>query len=284
MDPLQRLLSANSSSSGEELKQLGLEAAAVFLRKEGSLNSTIAKIANEKDLNPEQINRVLEAANNAVFKQRFEKQASKVVTFPVADPKVIAELRGKKVKTASPTVHSPKQSYIPGASAMADLEDQLFPSQGLSKIAYAAPNKDVEKAYFDLKGHTEYAQNKLSEALTKVSFCQERLWESTRQAVLSGEGTVHEICDVISQAGEASGIAKRASSFVLERLVELDMISPITVGHQKLAHRTYDPSHPIAVEVRQWGSAEKTASVQTALIGELAEGLEALKAYLAGKL
>ena len=57
-----------------------------------SLNDSIVKLAEENELNPEQIKRVVEAANIKVFQKNFADEAReghKNVDFDVADPKVI---------------------------------------------------------------------------------------------------------------------------------------------------------------------------------------------------
>lgn len=63
-----------------------------YLNNEVPLNDSIVKLAEEKELNPEQIKRVVEAANVKVFQKHFgddDREGHKDVDFDVADPKVI---------------------------------------------------------------------------------------------------------------------------------------------------------------------------------------------------
>lgn len=67
-------------------------AANAYLNDKIPLNDSIVKLAEEKDLNPDQIKRVVEAANVKVFQKHFsdeDREGHKDVDFDVADPKVI---------------------------------------------------------------------------------------------------------------------------------------------------------------------------------------------------
>ncbi len=67
-------------------------AANKYLNDAVPLNDAIIKIAKDKELNPEQIKRVVEAANVKVFQKHFsdaDRDGHKDVDFDVADPKVI---------------------------------------------------------------------------------------------------------------------------------------------------------------------------------------------------
>ena len=80
-------------------------AANAYLENDVPLNDSIVKIAEEKELNPEQIKRVVEAANVKVFQKHFadeSREGHKDVDFDVADPKVI--IRRIYVIKKSPSV------------------------------------------------------------------------------------------------------------------------------------------------------------------------------------
>lgn len=73
-------------------EKLAEVAANEHVDKKVPLNDSIANIAENHDLNPEQIKRVVEAANVKVFQKYFkdeEREGHKNVDFDVADPKVI---------------------------------------------------------------------------------------------------------------------------------------------------------------------------------------------------
>ena len=79
---------------GKETKfeKYAARAANAYLDNQVPLNDSIIKIAEEKELNPDQIKRVVEAANVKVFQKHFadeDRDGHKDVDFDVADPKVI---------------------------------------------------------------------------------------------------------------------------------------------------------------------------------------------------
>ena len=92
-------------------------AANQYLNDNVPLNDAIVKIATEKELNPEQIKRVVEAANVKVFQKHFsdsDREGHKDVDFDVADPKVI--IKKIYIVKGSPScpMHKEKKDMSPG--------------------------------------------------------------------------------------------------------------------------------------------------------------------------
>jgi hypothetical protein len=82
----------NILGSESKFEKYAEVAANAYLNDGVSLNDSIVKIAEEKELNPDQIKRVVEAANVKVFQKHFsdeDREGHKDVDFDVADPKVI---------------------------------------------------------------------------------------------------------------------------------------------------------------------------------------------------
>lgn len=100
-----------SESKFEKYAEVAVNA---YLNDDISLNDSIVKIAEEKDLNPDQIKRVVEAANVKVFQKNFsdeEREGHKDVDFDVADPKVII----RRIYVVKPSTESNSSStdHIP---------------------------------------------------------------------------------------------------------------------------------------------------------------------------
>jgi len=73
----------------------GKQAASTYLKSGLGLNSEIAKLAVENDLNPTQIKRVCEVANLATYNSIFPTNRDKALDFDIATPaKVASELEG----------------------------------------------------------------------------------------------------------------------------------------------------------------------------------------------
>lgn len=82
----------NILGTENRFEKLAEVAANEHIDKKVPLNDSISDLADEHELNPEQIKRVVEAANVKVFQKYFndsEREGHKNVDFDVADPKVI---------------------------------------------------------------------------------------------------------------------------------------------------------------------------------------------------
>lgn len=86
--------------SGREYRQLGEEASERFLKEGEGLNQAIQKLADENNLNPHEVQRVVEHANVNSFLSQFKQADDKAeVAFDVADSDAIdppAEPSGKE--------------------------------------------------------------------------------------------------------------------------------------------------------------------------------------------
>ena len=99
----------NILGTENKFEKLAEIAANEHVDKGVSLNDSIVKLAEENELNPEQIKRVVEAANVKVFQKNFEdesREGHKNVDFDVADPKVIIK-RIYVIKKQDPEIEDP---------------------------------------------------------------------------------------------------------------------------------------------------------------------------------
>jgi hypothetical protein len=101
--------------AAERLELLAKTAAKHYLEERVPLNTSIRKIAEENDLNANQIERVCEMANIATHRGLWAKTAQKeAVAFPLADAKTVIKVVGKQPVDAddpeSPKVTCPVMS------------------------------------------------------------------------------------------------------------------------------------------------------------------------------
>lgn len=101
--------------ASDRLELLAKTAAKRYLEERVPLNSTIQKIAEENDLNSNQIERICEMANLATHRVLWSKTAQKEsVAFPLADAKNVVSVMGKKPldpsDPGSPSVSCPAMS------------------------------------------------------------------------------------------------------------------------------------------------------------------------------
>ena len=125
-----------------DLQQLGDQAAQQYLEKGMDLNDAIADITTKNKLNPHQVERVVEFANNTtrstIFRDKNVDQAR--VVFPTAEAKIVLS------KTTEPAGNTPVDYLIPPSAnrRFATAEDDS--PADLSEVRKAAHVQEFHKA------------------------------------------------------------------------------------------------------------------------------------------
>ena len=247
MDPLTQCLTGTSEQGvlPSQLKVFGLEAADEFLKTAAPLDDTIAGIVMAHDLNHEQTQRVVEVANNAAFKGRYEKQASKVVEFPVAD---VRKIRAKvargherpKTATAPPTA-----AHIPGSSGVGDLVADMFGETGKLKLASADDQADSKRLWLGLRDKAAQLEAGVEGQMSQERDAVLAFQGHVKQALLNGEATLHDIADALRPYAESAGHLKQALGVAVGPLVESGDFRDDMRGADGGFQRQPNPEHPI---------------------------------------
>jgi hypothetical protein len=95
-------------------------AATAFIKNDTPLTDSIVKLANDNDLNQEEVSRVAELTNKATHQYLFLKSADKNFTFEVAD---VAKIMAKLAEEDKPTIFS---TFAPKATPSIDKIAGLF--------------------------------------------------------------------------------------------------------------------------------------------------------------
>ena len=165
------------------LDYLAKEAADQFIQNNIPLNESIIKIAENSALNPEEINRVVENANNSVYLALFKTADDKYIEFPVADSeKIAAALDDKYVD-----IDSLSDYDVPPSKELQDLE--IFPTNNESGSEKTASVSDSEILREFQKAQSEKQRQLEKIALYEGEFTEaaNTLYGTVKQAVLSGE-------------------------------------------------------------------------------------------------
>ena len=88
----------NNVLGADNYVKIAEEIVSDFLEKKSDLNSGILKVAEDMDLNPDQIKRLVEQANTQTFLKMFgdKEVKDKNIDFDVADPKkILSSFYGK---------------------------------------------------------------------------------------------------------------------------------------------------------------------------------------------
>ena len=164
--------------SAAELEHLADIASEGYLKANTPLNDSIVKLAQDQNLNREQINRVVETANTNVYLKLFNESNNKYVEFPAADSEKIASvLNPPKDRTVNYAdyQHEPAKDLLP--------ETPLFPIEGKQA---ELTDMEVMKSFYKIAG----MQERINNAITEVDSCFEEEFDKfaglVKQAVLRG--------------------------------------------------------------------------------------------------
>jgi hypothetical protein len=111
-DPFELARASSHAKLGDsDLLMMGKQASNMYLAGSCSLNDAVVKVAQEcSGISSNQVQRVLEHANNSTFQSLFEKQAGdKNIEFDIADPQVV--MRKMSAEVEAPVIRPVSQDY-----------------------------------------------------------------------------------------------------------------------------------------------------------------------------
>lgn len=248
----------------ESLELMGKSAANIFIEKGISLNESISKLAaSHNDISQEQIKRVCEFANTAVYlaKHDMAKTAGSKESYPefdLADPnRVIQDLSDGTKSTVTTKVDAaysrlPLKEKTSSAKSPAEKAfEELFQSKTAEDLNFSkdtAINEvmTAKENLKDLRDHLRATGEGLDMLHKEAS---EEFYELAKRHMLS-DGSYADINKI---AHEVSGNPQEAMVMltpVVKRLVQEKVASGIGLlnqvkGMQKVAHRTLNEEHPM---------------------------------------
>lgn len=152
-----------------------------YLEDGVSMNDGIAKIADQNDLLPAQIQRVCEIANHRTYQQLYKSSEDKTFNFDLAEPgKIIDALETEQVKVSHDYFGLPK------ATGSVDV-NQIFNVNRISN----APDVDervkrAEAAIEKLAAAREEANRRLIVVRQEIVDCEQEFYKMAKQMVING--------------------------------------------------------------------------------------------------
>ena len=152
-----------------QLEKFTAEITSEHIRTNADLNLLIANAAKKNNLNPDQIQRIIEEANNSVHLYYYNKQKNndvRDVRFPIARKNKINEiLTGEK-----PTTDLKKTAFYPGTSSMEKVASDES-DEGFDIVKeYVSPIK-IRDRYSEVEAFKEKVKaEQLIESLEKEAF------------------------------------------------------------------------------------------------------------------
>lgn len=264
-DPLSNYLmngDRHASLSAESLELMGKQAANRFLQEGLALNESICKLAGEhQDINGEQIRRIVEYANSAVYLAKHDqsKTAGADSSYPQFDLADAGRIIQEMSDGARPTVTTQvdvEYSRLPAKARVSAKEDVIAKVFGIDpeKIASVDFSKETAvKQVMDAKSDLVAAKDLLEHNGERFDMAlkeaQAEYYDLVKRHMLDG----HSFRDVLA-AAQSSGADKMkiAEAFrpIIERLLAEKVASPamlrqMTDQLEKVAHRVVNEKHPL---------------------------------------
>ena len=150
-----------------DFEMWGRQVVTTHLEDNIPMNDSIVKIAEENQLNNEQVKRIVEEANNQAYLQKFASNEDKYIEFPVADARVIAKTRNTPItKKASVSTEdyalSPKE-HMHGFNTKGTATGVVEKLAGLEEPTDGEKNKML----FAAQGIQEQFEDKMNTLSTR---------------------------------------------------------------------------------------------------------------------
>ncbi len=252
----------HASLSAESLELMGKQAANRLLNDGIPLNETIVKLAGEhQDINGEQVRRVVEFANNAVYLAMHDSNKtaganSSYPQFEIADPARILQDLSDGARPTVTTKVDVEYSKLPEKKADVELRDDVIervfgfnPDKLASDSSATSPINQVVDAKGSLNSLRENLEHHGEQFTMALKQAQDEYYDLTKNYLLEGGS----FADVIV-AARSSGADKSKIAYVFQpiiaRLLKEKVASPVrlqlmTEQLEKVAHRVVNEKHPL---------------------------------------
>ena len=173
--------------TSHDLDRLGKQVAEKFLSDDIALTESLTKVASDKGLNKQQINRVAEAANVEAYLELMKKASDKYIDFALADPTVVHE----KVASTEPIKESNYSDYeqepVKDDISIFEMYKEHLGEENFSKTASVEDSRtesEVRQELYELKGTLDFLDDNLRESVMTIEQSFDKLAFCTKQEVL----------------------------------------------------------------------------------------------------
>ena len=243
----------------------GKTASTSYLTSGSSLNSEIAKIAVENDLNPAQIKRVCENANLTTYKSLFFNSRDKALDFDIATPEKVAQEIGA-VETEPTSMDYLTQPNIKKEANLKKVE-KIFGQIPEDADDTQEKVKVASKFNRQLSAAEKEMNSRLYLATMKKEASEKRLYNIMKQMVMGGHDFKKLAAVVVDQApkvdlrdtmvraytkmrdegvlGVREKVAVEMPNDIIQTAIEADQAKAKKNG----APETVNSNHPLVQEV-----------------------------------
>jgi hypothetical protein len=257
----------------EQYEMWGIQAADDFLKRQVPLVDSIKKIAKENSLNPKQIARVAEVANNASYLTLFKQAKDKTFEFPLADTKQIIKDLNVKLEKEHPDIpvqylQPPPQQIKVSCKTFDD-----FLSVGETKIAADVTNsrKQIFRKIAEYRVQTDKAKEEYMSAMFKLESLRKQAKTSLQEILLSKKASVPDLVDVFNEIiPDEKMTGMMLLQEVSDHLKKSAAVVPETLFERRPGLRVINGNHPVLGLIKNINS-EENCGAQKLVVGEMFE-------------
>ena len=263
--------SRQANLSPEMLEMMGKQAANMFLDTGLSLNEAITKLASDhNDINPEQLKRIAEFANTAVYLAKHDQSktagdASSYPQFELADPaRIIQDLSdGARPNVVTQTdldysKQPEKKLKVSTARSNALLEEMFQVKEASSRedLSFSRETaiheiSSAKDALVSLKEHLSSVGEEFDLMNKQAS---EQFYSEVKSHLLDGGSFADVLVAAYSSGAGKAKVSSALKPFVerllREKVSSADKLSAQTTDFSKVAHRSINEEHPMVTSFR----------------------------------
>lgn len=295
--------SRHASISAETLERIGKQASTRFLNEGIPLNESISKLAAEHhDINGEQVKRICEFANTAVYLSKHDQSKtagadSSYPQFALADPSRIIQDMSDGARSTVTTDVDLAYSRLPLKSKTASVRMTELRETVIDRVFGTDPEKpvvdDVSRdtalhelivAKQTLQGMDEAVSVEHEGHQMALKEAQAEFFHLTKQHILDGRD-FSEVVLAAQSTGTASQKIAQALGPVIERLLKEKIATPaalrtMTDRLEKIAHRAINPQHPLVMSFSGMITAEENLQKTAAAQSEIHEQFTRVNSFI----
>jgi hypothetical protein len=279
----------------KELKKIGQAVADLYGAGRGSLSEIAASMLQGKDLGMEQVQRVVEFANNAAFGAAFPKMAGaiRIVDFPdgPADPKRVLELLAKPasseeeegvaiMKTAR-LLHDVER-FVPGAVLLD--EEALTMEKRASAGSHAdypprTPNRELYELWSRAKTAEGVVEAELRSKFAAYVHAGEDMCVAARRAMLDGVNPA-SVAQAFHELSPTPALTKLALGLIRDAVRDVPAVEE---RREPGAVYVLDRTHAVCTGFEKFASTARDYYTYLAAKEKLAQGRKQIQTLINGK-
>lgn len=239
------------TSSSEHLKLLGKRAAGSYMRKEAdSLTEAVRDAVGGEDLNPEQVRRVTEMANQATWRELFHEGGNTDTHFDPADAQsVLAELSSKPDEVWEDSAGLDYYNDVPNQTQSVDWEEAFGVTEGTPEYDALSSGGRESGEVQKVAGALDLARYGVDQVAGELAMAGEVFYRMVKQAHVTDGFGLLQVSQAVGQAVQDPEFAIAVMTQAADRL-EMEGVRFDRAGElQKLAHPlVVNSEHPLMVQ------------------------------------